>query len=100
MFQHASARPSRRRLLVGLLAAGLTAGAVAGGASAATAASYDLRALVSATRSGSMLSLASGTYTLRDFSQSNHGITLGKVGLKGAGVDSTVITMAQYSSTK
>jgi len=100
MFKHAHSHVSRRRLLTGVVAATLAAGAAAGGASSATAASFDLVALVKGASSGSTLTLNTGTYTLRDFGQANHGVTLGKVGLKGAGVDKTIITMAAYSSTK
>lgn len=89
-----------RRIARAGVALVIAVGAVAGGSSAASATSFDLLSLVRAGASGAMVGLSSGTYSLRDFSSQNHGVTLGDVGLEGVGVGRTVVTMAPYSSTK
>lgn len=100
MVSHALFRVRRRALLAGSAALVVASAAIVGGTAPASAASTDLLSLVKTTSSGSRLSLGTGTYSLRDFSSQNHGVTLGQVGLAGAGVGKSVISMVPYSSTK
>jgi hypothetical protein len=69
-------------------------------ASATSTTGSDLRAIIAANPSGSLLALRQGTYVMKDFDSHLMGADLGTDGIQGAGSGSTVIEMTPGTSTK
>jgi hypothetical protein len=60
----------------------------------------DLRSIIGAAANGSLLGLNAGNFVMRDFDSNLMGANLRQSGIRGAGVDKTVIEMVPHTSTK